>query len=1060
MVARAASLRERITLFREHPGWFDGTAPEVDARLQEWSRLSTAGVPGHFERRLAYEGFDRQSVRPVLGPLTLPADVPRPGWLDTVRDVLAEIGQGGWSEFALEEPPFEPYWRPWVHVARGRLVRQAGRLWSELGENVRAEFASVLLSDLARTGARCLMHEFNVYRFSRLSGNDYFMAAIGAAESRGLYEGFLRSILGTRSRAFLETYPCLARLSATRLAFWVDQTKELLQRLDADRGAIEACFSDGRPLPPLSQVSSGLSDSHNGGRVVTVLRFGDRAIVYKPKDLSCDLAWNALLGRVAAEGGPALRALKVLERRGYGWVEFLEARAAPDGAAERRYAERCGELLATVHILLGSDCHSENLLASEDQPVLVDMETLLTPTPAPGAGASPADQLFTRLISRSVLRTGFLPGWTMASRRRKLDESGFGAGEDVSGQRILRFTKPGTDFMSIEVVTPDGPAMPQAPAILDPEPVVEGFRRTYRFFWDRASTLTGSGGMFAPFRNVRVRFVPRATTIYVQLLQESRTPELMADGLARGMSLDRLASAFLTEGDPPPTWPVHGAEVDALFDGDIPFFNAASHDTRIYAQDPASGEGVPLTPPCFDETPFCGLERGVAELSLEDQEWQVRCIEGSFAAKLVTEGGMAEPPGERDTSPEPFDADSARSAALEVARSLAENVIVARDGAEFRIGLDLDVDAGVFHVGVLGSTLYAGQPGISLFLAGAFAASGDLDLHRAALAGLQHLRGWLREAPESVAGGVGLGGFAGLGGLIYSFVQVGRLLGEPALVDDAESLASAISPEMIASDTSYDVVAGAAGCILALCALYAETGSVRALERIEALGRHLLARASTQPVGIGWSDGYDAPLCGMAHGNAGIALALMRAWQRSGRREFRDTALAALERERSLRDDRHGNWPDLRGRQSGENGGDPELMSGWCHGAPGIGLARVALLAVEDLPGAREDLAVAVASTRGISLSALHTCCGMAGIDEILFEIGRRVGDASLCQQAQQQAMSRIARAAREGWRTHPGFPHRVAVPGFMQGIAGIGYGLLRMSASELALPCVLDLSA
>ncbi len=1057
MVARATSLTERIALFREHPDWFDGTAPDVDVRLEEWSQLSTAGAPARFERRLAFEGFDLQSVRPVLGQLTLPADTPRPAWIDTVRGLLVEIAQGGWGELAPDEAPFAPYWRPWANVARRRLERQAGGLWTELGEDVRADLGAVLLSDLARSGARCLLHEFNVHRFSRLSGNDYFLASIGAAESRGLYEGFLRSILGTRSRAFLESYPCLARLSATRLAFWVDQTAELLQRLDADRGAIEACFWDGRPLPPLSQVSAGLSDSHNGGRSVSVLRFGDRAIVYKPKELSCDVAWNELLRRVAAEGGPNLRALKVLERNGYGWVEFLEARAAPDGAAAHRYAERCGALLATVHILLGSDCHSENLRASEEEPVLVDMETLLTPTPAPGAQASPADQLVSRLISRSVLQTGLLPGWTIASRRRKFDDSGFGAGEDVSGQRFLRWTKPCTDLMSIEVATPDRPTMPQAPAILDPEPVVEGFRRSYRFFWDRAPTLTGSGGMFAPFHRVRVRFVPRATRVYIQLLQESRSPELMADGLARGMSLDRLASAFLTEpGDPPPIWPVHGAEVDALFAGDIPYFSAASDDTRIYARDPATQKGVPLTPPCFDETPFRGLERGVAELSLEDREWQVRCIEGSFATKVVTEGAMPGPPEARDASPESFDAESARSAALELARSLVENVIVARDGAEFRVGLDFDVDAGVFRAGVLGSTLYAGQPGISLFLAGAFAASGDLHFRRAALAGLQHLRGWLRKAPESLAGSAGLGGFAGLGGLIYSFVQVGRLLGEPALVDDAESLASTIGPEMIVSDTSYDVVAGAAGFILALCALHAQTGSTRALEQIEAAGRHLMTCAAAQPVGIGWSCGAEAPLCGMAHGNAGIALALMRAWQQTGRREFRDAALAALEYERSLRDDRHGNWPDLR---RGQRGGDPEFMSGWCHGAPGIGLARVALLAVEDLPGAREDLAVAIASTRGSSLSALHTCCGMAGIDEILFEIGRRTDDPSLCQQAQQQAMSRIARAAREGWRTHPSFPRGVSVPGFMQGIAGIGYGLLRMSAANLTLPCVLDLS-
>ena len=65
-----------------------------------------------------------------------------------------------------------------------------------------------------------------------------------------------------------------------------------------------------------------------------------------------------------------------------------------------------------VYLLQGSDCHSENLIAAGEDPVLVDCETLLDPWPRAadrqGDGGRQRARL-NRLMRDSVLTTGLLP---------------------------------------------------------------------------------------------------------------------------------------------------------------------------------------------------------------------------------------------------------------------------------------------------------------------------------------------------------------------------------------------------------------------------------------------------------------------------------------------------------------------------------------------------------------------------------------------------------------------------------------------------------------------------
>ena len=76
------------------------------------------------------------------------------------------------------------------------------------------------------------------------------------------------------------------------------------------------------------------------------------------------------------------------------------------------------------------------------------------------------------------------------------------------------------------------------------------------------------------------------------------------------------------------------------------------------------------------------------------------------------------------------------------------------------------------------------------------------------------------------------------------------------------------------------------------------------------------------------------PLTGLAHGAAGIGLALFELHAATGRYDFLETARGAIHYEDSLFDHHQGNWPDLRtmGRPDVSDTGRAFALA-WCHGA-------------------------------------------------------------------------------------------------------------------------------
>ena len=105
-------------------------------------------------------------------------------------------------------------------------------------------------------------------------------------------------------------------------------------------------------------------------------------------------------------------------------------------------------------------------------------------------------------------------------------------------------------------------------------------------------------------------------------------------------------------------------------------------------------------------------------------------------------------------------------------------------------------------------------------------------------------------------------------------------------------------------------------------------------------------------------------LLGLAHGASGIALALTELGAATGDDNFLTAAKAALAYERAHFRPSQGNWPDLRSFVQPGPTGEAPCMVAWCHGAPGIGFARLAMSRIlTDEPNVLMEAETAISTT-------------------------------------------------------------------------------------------------
>jgi type 2 lantibiotic biosynthesis protein LanM len=1023
-------------------------------RLAAWCRSASSGDWGLFSKRISRDNLSIEQILARFAEVRHSPNSPQPAWFEDAQwTYQALIDVFGNDQLFLvdgeEAKPFEKLFYALVTLAEAKVIEKTlPQALVLFNDSARADLRTGLLKLLTDLYAPLLYSKF--VAILKKHTPDGKLPPSNTSAGTHQFDQFLEDLRTTELSLIFAEKPVMLRISATLVRQWIDTTSELISRLHADIPAIQAAITHSAPDVKVKAIGGDLSDPHNFGHSVQILTFEDQTkIVYKPKDLRLDVAWHELIKRFNASSPPVdLKSVETIACQDYGWTAFIEHTSCESTQMVELFYRRSGAWLAVFHLFASTDMHFENILAHGAHPVPIDLEMILQASLPEAEQATPETAAIiesNRLVINSVLMVGMLPSYAKSPNNKIFDAGGLNAVK--SSVPVGAWIYPNTDGMRWMQVPNDSVLTPNIPHINGQysqlgdylSAFIEGFEQ-YSHFLLKQRDAIGVANLLNPFDKLPVRKVIRNTRFYYMLLQRLKDHRNMTDGAiwsAQAEFLSRLADWDATEDL---LWPLQEAERIALINLNVPHFVSPSDEDSVSA---ITGHRTQT-----------GAKPGLERAAQRFMHWSAREIEHQVEIIKISTSFVS-----RDDSSKRgkylfnrklkqatpvLDHASLAAEAKHIALTIQKHCSVTDKSAAW-VGLDWLGDSEVGQLVTVGPDLYNGSSGIALFLAAHAHYASDAASRELALKALASIRAQIKQpsAPRW-ARSLGIGGACGLGSIVYALTVISELLGEPDLLQDALNVSTLFSNELITADRTLDVIGGSAGGILGLLVLYRKTQSVDVLAKAVSCGEHLMRQPRQGEMGKrSWSIPgiYESPLTGFSHGAAGFSYALSSLAIASERDDFAQAAQECLAFEDSCYDRGVFNWPDLR-----KNDDDETWPSQWCHGAIGIGLARIASDRIgRTISGAFiDDINHAVHNTKTNWPQNVDTlCCGTLGTIELLAEAGVLLNQPNLIHLSDQRLAQIIANRNEHGDYTWNAGSTAFNLNLF-RGLSGVGYTILR----------------
>ncbi|APR80743.1 Lanthionine biosynthesis protein LanM [Minicystis rosea] len=866
VIARAASFPERVGSEMFVPV-AEANVEDVEPRVRRW--LKTVARDTESQRALM-EDLARRGLALGAGLRTVRLRDPRilPSWAEaltafleaqpTSLDHAAELGVRATALASFER------------TAHALLPRVRGRI-----EGI----------EIADAGYRGIVSDLVRRLIEICDATMRFEAQILAPAADPIQWPDIPAVDATQAgwMARLERLPALAFVIGVACEQWRGSVTEILVHLRDDGDLLRDAPFDRGALGALVEFKGGAGDRHANGRSVALLRFSSgRGLVHKPKDLRHVDATMKLLRFLGDAGLSLPLAIRgVLCRDGYGWEERVEPREVEDRDGFPRFYRRLGMLMRLMQLLNGRDLWADNLVASGDQPILIDLECLFCPPLHPPPLLSPRRRALVERMESTVVRTAMpIQAWMPSPDlpTRDLGCLSHAADPRESGGGALPLA-PYRPWLGAEIADPWRYA----------EEVIAGYREMHDVLVKSRSALLSEDGPLRAFEDVGTRYIWRSTWDCHRALRASVSPPALLDGTARETVLAMLvrgAHALAREVDRPDLAEIAGAEIDAFRRLDVPLFTSRPTSSSLFSP---RGQEIPGH---FAGTAWDEVHRRITALdrtSVDDEEAILR------AAIDAARGGADLPrealpamsaatlrSGRRSEDVEPT-ADEVMAAVDDIAALLLDARRPPLGTGDGWLALTWWPAMDVWEVAPAAADLISGALGPALFLAEHFARSGDPRSWTASRETLDELfelaihSDRMPPDPRLALGAPVPGGLAGPGALCYVAGRAGASLGDATLLAAARARVARATAAADAKQVGSDLAFGLAGLELQLLRLRADAGVDDAdLDRIlshlaDRLCQILTHRETPDRVSLASRLGELVPL-----DRDGIALALAR----------------------------------------------------------------------------------------------------------------------------------------------------------------------------------------
>jgi type 2 lantibiotic biosynthesis protein LanM len=381
-------------------------------------------------------------------------------------------------------------------------------------------FIKELSESLINMIAPTLTLELYLARISiKLSGNN--------TEER--YESYIQKLSDKEYIYSLFTeYPVLLKRLKNKIEYSASEIHEVYSHLVNDYHALCDTFGN---LGQFKGFLNKRGDSHNQGRFVRICQFESKSIVYKPRSLRIDVAFQDLLIDLNKCTGVDFKTYTNIDKITYGWSEFIESKSCKNKEELCQYYINLGNYLMLMYVLNSSDFHFENIISVSKHPIPIDLETILH------ANASYDGACDTNIDQHTVLDSLILPQKIKFSHNDEyVDYSVLGFNnellvndkigvandlkrDDIKYKAIIKKVNKSKSNKTVN-----------AKYELNDQDIsnylCQGFESLYHFFQNNKNWLVDNEN-FQKLSHQSYRFICRSTNTYISLIRSSYHPDYL-----------------------------------------------------------------------------------------------------------------------------------------------------------------------------------------------------------------------------------------------------------------------------------------------------------------------------------------------------------------------------------------------------------------------------------------------------------------------------------------------------------------------------------------------------
>lgn len=401
--------------------------------LKEWRSVRTLLNDKYFEIMLKETNFTKEEFAYSLQPIDNSDRHKEDVWFDDFIEMLNEFDYEDINYQAGVQVPILPF-NSHLFQHLQQVIQQLNEV--EVCEDVIKAFLESHCIEMFNVMGKIIALKLEEFKQTNSFVSD---------DKEIRFQEFLKATFYSKESylKIYEEYPVAARVATIRTMYLKKNFTDILQRVDKDSLEIRL-FLELDKLN-LTKINLSTGDSHEQGNSVSILSFGDKKLVYKPKNLEISIAFEKFIDWYTRDSELLpIKIPKGIYRTNYAFNEFVIPHYCKNEIEVENFYLRYGYLNALCYLLSMNDLHLENIIADGEHPVIVDIETIFQTSPDLENQSIYSD-LLKHLEVDSVSNSCLLPKQISMGLGEEIELSALNGREVKLSQKYLTPTEVNTD---------------------------------------------------------------------------------------------------------------------------------------------------------------------------------------------------------------------------------------------------------------------------------------------------------------------------------------------------------------------------------------------------------------------------------------------------------------------------------------------------------------------------------------------------------------------------------------------------------------------------------------